>query len=240
MAQVFLELTMTVDGFIRAPGASHEHPLGVGGERVHEWILGLEGLPTGQDRVAADARLPGETRSAGGPRAADDASPEQIDRIISARIFSRTGAFVMGQRTYDAGADLWGESMVFAQRPCFVVTHIPHDPVTRGRSRFEFVADGVAAAVRRAQAASRASTVTIIGSAPIAREALVADLVDELRLHLVPALLGAGERLFPDAPGRLVELELLRVQRGARATHLRYRVIRPERSRTELRASAQS
>ncbi|WP_268237005.1 hypothetical protein [Agromyces bauzanensis] len=37
-----------------------------------------------------------------------------------------------------------------------------------------------------------------------------------------------------------VELELLRVERGARATHLRYRVVRHDPRRSGLRASAQS
>lgn len=232
VAQVLLEMTMTVDGFVRAPGASREHPLGVGGERVHDWILGLDGLLTGETRLVG--------APVGGARPGGAGGPEQIDRMIAARIFSHTGAFVMGRRTFDVGEDLWGESMVFAQRPCFVVTHRPHDPIIRGRSRFEFVTNGVGEAVRRATLVSRAAPVTILGSAAIAREALLDELVDELRMHLVPVLLGAGERLFPEVQARPVELELLRVERGARATHLRYRVIRHDAHRPGLRASAQS
>ena len=49
-----------------------------------------------------------------------------------------------------------------------------------------------------------------------------------MRLHLVPVLLGGGSRLFPDAHGRRVELEPLGVEQGARATHLRYRVVPSE------------
>ena len=55
-----------------------------------------------------------------------------------------------------------------------------------------------------------------------------AGLVDEVRLHLVPVLLGGGSRLFPDAHRRRVELEPLGVEQGARATHLRYRVVPSE------------
>jgi hypothetical protein len=47
-----------------------------------------------------------------------------------------------------------------------------------------------------------------------------------VRLHLVPVLLGEGVRLFPEARSKRVELEPLGVEQGARATHLRYRVVR--------------
>ena len=228
MTQVFLEMTMTVDGFVTAPGMSREHPLGVGGERVHEWILGLFGpepTPTGIIPEQATGTV---------------ASPEQVDRLIAARIFNRTGAFVMGRRTFEAGEQLWGERTVFGLRPCFVVTDRPRDPIVRGRSRFEFVTHGVREAIRRAGVAASAAPVTVLGNATIAREALLGDLVDELRLHLVPVLLGTGDRLFPEVQSPPVELELLRVERGARATHLRYRIIRHDRRRGGVRASAQS
>ncbi|WP_448808207.1 dihydrofolate reductase family protein [Agromyces bauzanensis] len=227
MTQVFLEMTMTVDGFVTAPGVSREHPLGVGGERVHAWILGLFERSSGATGIIPeqDGVLVG--------------SPEHVDRLIAARIFNRTGAFVMGRRTFDAGEELWGERTVFGLRPCFVVTDEPHDPIMRGRSRFEFVTDGVGEAVRRAGLVASAAPVTVLGNAAIAREVLLGGLVDELRLHLVPVLLGTGERLFPEVQGQPVELELLRVERGALATHLRYRVIRPVRRPREVRASAQ-
>jgi len=54
---------------------------------------------------------------------------------------------------------------------------------------------------------------------------LAAGLIDELRLHVVPVLIGAGERLLEGAPN--AELELLGQPRGtALVTHLRYRVLR--------------
>jgi dihydrofolate reductase len=65
-----------------------------------------------------------------------------------------------------------------------------------------------------------------MGGADVARQALVADLVDEVRLHLVPVLLGGGVRLFPEARNQFVELEPLGVEQGALATHLQYRVLR--------------
>ncbi len=228
MAQVLLEMTMTVDGFITAPGMSPEHPLGVGGERVHDWILGAVQPATDGSGIIPEH---------GGAPAG---SPEHVDRLIAARIINRTGAFVMGLRTFEAGEAMWGDRTVFARRPCFVVTDAPREPIVRGRSRFDFVTDGVAEAVRRATLVARAAPVTVIGNAAIAREALLAGLVDELRLHLVPVLLGSGDRLFPEVRNGPVELELLSVERGAKATHLRYRVIRPDLRGPGIRATAQS
>ncbi|MEV1128415.1 dihydrofolate reductase family protein [Agromyces sp. NPDC049794] len=228
MPQVFLEMTMTVDGFVTAPGMSREHPFGVGGERVHEWILrpfGPDSAPTGIIPEQATGTV---------------ATPEQVDRLVAAGVLNRTGAFVIGRRTFEAGEHLWGDRTVFGLRPCFVVTDLARDPIVRGRSRFEFVTQGVGEAVRRAGLVASAATVTVIGNASIAREALLGDLVDELRLHLVPVLLGAGDRLFPEVQSPPVELELLHVERGARATHLRYRVIRQHRPGGGVRATAPS
>lgn len=218
MTHVFLEMTMTLDGFTAAPGVSQEHPLGIGGERVHEWLFasGATGV-----RAGSSFRGPGY-----GTEGAADASPDEIDRNAAARMFETTGAFVLGRRTFDLGEGPWGDDEAFAGRPCFVVTSRAHDPVERGGSRFEFVTGGVAEAVLRASVAASAASVCILGGADVARQALVADLVDEVRLHLVPVLLGEGVRLFPEARSHRVELEPLSVAQGALATHLHYNVLR--------------
>lgn len=216
MTLVFLEMTMTLDGFTAAPGVSIEHPIGFGGERVHEWMF----APAAEERETSIFN-PGY-----GPEGAADAAPDEIDLSVAARMFVTTGAFVMGRRTFDVGEGLWGEEPVFEERPCFVVTNRPREPIVRGGSRYEFVTGGVADAVGRASAVAHAASVCVLGGADVARQALVAGLIDEVRLHLVPVLLGEGSRLFPDSHSRRVELEPLGVEQGARATHLRYRVVR--------------
>ena len=217
MSLVFLEMTMTLDGFTAAPGVSLEHPLGIDGERVHEWMFGTG---TGDQPNERAMFNPGY-----GTEGAADAAPDEIDRSVAARMFDTTGAFVLGRRTFDVGERPWGDDDVFEGRPCFVVTNRPRESFERGGSRFEFVTGGVVEAVERASAAARAASVCIMGGAEIARQALAAGVVDEVRLHLVPVLLGGGSRLFPDTHGRRVELEPLGVEQGARATHLRYRVV---------------
>ena len=140
-------------------------------------------------------------------------------------MFESTGAFVIGRRTFDVGEGPWGDDPVFEGRPCFVVTSREREPFERGGSRYVFVTGGVREAVERASAAASAASVCIMGGADVARQALAADLVVEVRLHLAPFLLGGGSRLFPDASGHRVDLVPTSVEQGARATHLRYRVL---------------
>ena len=196
MAHVFLEMSMTLDGFTAGHGASIDHPLGIDGECVHEWI---------RNSVFHGAVPSDDARAA---------------------MFESTGAFVIGRRTFDVGEGPWGDDPVFQGRPCFVVTSRERDPYERGGSRYEFVTGGVGAAVERASTAASAASVCIMGGADVARQALSANLVDEVRLHLAPFLLGGGTRLFPDASEHRIDLGPTSVEQGALATHLRYRVLR--------------
>lgn len=227
MSHVFLEMTMTLDGFTAAPGVSLEHPLGIGGDRVRDWIRGGHG----SNGDGADGRIPdGRGNGLGpdglGPEGAADATPDEIDLSVAARMFDTTGAFVIGRRTFDVGEVPWLDDAAFEGRPVFVVTSRGGEPIERAGSRFEFVTGGVIEAVERASAVAHAASVCILGGADVARQSLSAGLVDEVRLHLVPVLLGGGTRLFPEATGRRIELEPLGAEQGALAMHLRYRVER--------------
>ncbi len=216
MSYVFLEMTMTLDGFTSGPGVSMEHPLGINGERVYGWLT---------DRQVGDPEtglpIPGH-----GAEGAADATRDEVDRNAAARMFETTGAFVLGRRTFDVDGGPWGDDEAFEGRPCFVVTSRPRDPIVRGGSRFEFVTGGIVEAITRASVAASAASVCILGGADVARQALASGLVDEVRLHLVPVILGGGARLFPDTAPRPIELEPLAVEQGGLATHVRYRVLR--------------
>ena len=63
-----------------------------------------------------------------------------------------------------------------------------------------------------------------IFSPGIGQQALRAGLVDEVRIHLVPVLLGA--RLFGDIGHDHVQLKITEVIEEPKATHLRYAVVR--------------
>src|SRR5262249_54150594 len=108
--------------------------------------------------------------------------------------------------------------------PVFVVTHRPHEPVVKSATTFTFVTDGIAAAVTRAAEAAGDKLVTIMGGASIIRQAVEAGLVDRLRLHLAPVLLGSGTRLFRG--GVPARLQLIAHHDTPHATHLTYQVVR--------------
>jgi dihydrofolate reductase len=50
-------------------------------------------------------------------------------------------------------------------------------------------------------------------------------VLDELQIHQIPVLFGAGRRLFEVLPSR-IEMEIVRVIDTPEATHIRYRVRR--------------
>ena len=62
----------------------------------------------------------------------------------------------------------------------------------------------------------------MVHGAGLAQSLLREGLLDELEVHLVPVVLGAGRRLFG---ADRVELELTRVLDAPGVTHLRYRVV---------------
>lgn len=200
MSKVIADISMSLDGYVTAPGADQNHGLGVGGEALHAWVL-------------EEPRSP-------------------VDEVVLARSFEQTGAVVMGRRLYDVvdGPNGWNDDVGYGHDqdqavapPCYVVTHEPPAQV-RLASRFRFVTEGVAAAIDQARATAGAKDVVVMGGANVIDQSLAARLVDELRIHLSPVVLGDGTRLF-DLVGRttLVQRE---VTESPRATHLTYEVVR--------------
>jgi dihydrofolate reductase len=150
---------------------------------------------------------------------------DATDKAVADEFFAGTGAFVIGRRTFDLGEAPWGEDGTF-RKPSFVVTHEPRPPLVKGPTTFTFVTEGVEEAVRQAQEAAGGGNVCVMGGASIAQQALAAGLVDELRIHVRPVLLGAGTRLFEHHGDDQVGLQTTRVRSTALATHMIYDVVR--------------
>jgi dihydrofolate reductase len=204
MARVITALTMSLDGFIA--GADD------GVEQLFTWYF--------------DGDTPIRQYQEAGTRGAD-VPPFALSRT-SAEVFGElvdnAGAVVTGRRTYDiAGA--WGGNGPLPGVPLFVVTHHVPDLVPSGESRYTFVTDGVDSAIAQATAVAGDRYVSLMG-ASVAQQGLRAGLVDELQIHLVPVLLGAGVRLFDQPGSDNVELATVRVVDAPGVTHLRYRVVR--------------
>jgi dihydrofolate reductase len=215
MGKVVAELSVSLDGFVAGPNPTLEEPLGEGGELLHEWMT----------RLAVWRRAHGMEGGEEGPEA------ELVDESLPA-----SGAVVMGRKMFSGGEGSWdgdpnprgwwGDDPPF-HVPVFVVTHHARDPLPmEGGTTFHFLTEGVEAAVEEARSAAGTKLVHISGGGSVVQQALTAGVVDELRLHVAPLLLGGGARLFDDERNRDVRLELSRVLEGSQATHLWYRVVR--------------
>jgi dihydrofolate reductase len=137
--------------------------------------------------------------------------------------FDRVGALVAGRRLFDIGR--WGEHGHPFGVPVFVVTHsVPEGwPRDDAPLPFTFVTDGVESAVEQAKATAGAGGVGVAGPS-IIQQCLNAGLLDEVRIDLVPVLLGGGIRYFDNLSNAPVALEGPSVIEGTGVTHLIYRV----------------
>ena len=117
-----------------------------------------------------------------------------------------SGAFVMGRTMLDVGIAPWGDNPTF-HAPVFVVTHRPAEPIVKaGGTSYTFVTDGPDAVLRLARQAAGDQDICVAGGAAIVQQYLRAGVIDELRLHLVPIILGDGVRLFTGPDDRSIEL----------------------------------
>jgi dihydrofolate reductase len=176
---------MSLDGFVAGPNQSLQEPLGIGGEQLHEWVFPLEAWrrPHGMEG--------GEV---------NESTPVMEDELAN------IGATIMGRNMFGGGpgswsrtdpwSGWWGRNPPF-HHPVFVVTHHAREPLMlEGGTSFTFVTDGIESALEHAGRAAGGKDVALSGGAHVAQQYLRAGLVDEMQLHLVPMLLGGGERLF--------------------------------------------
>jgi dihydrofolate reductase len=141
----------------------------------------------------------------------------------SARVFdalaARVGAVVAGRNTYDDSG--WsGGGTPHPNAPLFVLSHRPA-PATNARQTF---VTGIADAVAAAKEAAGDKDVGLMGGG-VLTAALEAGLVDEVVLHQVPILLGAGRPFFQALPEH-VRLRLVEAVPAPGVTHLHYAVTR--------------
>ncbi len=209
MPKITTHMSMSIDGFVAGPGGSPANPLGDDGTRIQDWMFELAAFVEAQGGDKAQGGVGGGIK-------------DQDDAVLRER-FSRPGAVVMGRRMFDEGEEPWGDEPPF-HAPVFVVTHRMREPLNRdGGTTFTFVSGGVEEAIDRAREAAGDRDVNIAGGAETVREAIAAQLLDEIELHVVPLLFGKGVRLFDALPNPL-PVTIDRVVPTSRATHIRYRL----------------
>jgi dihydrofolate reductase len=211
MTKVRFQISVSVDGFVAGPHQSERDPLGVGGERLHEWVVELEAW----------------RKQHGMKGGAVNASTPVVEEALA-----NVGATLMGRNMFGGGPGPWSEDPPWKgwwgdeppfHTPVFVLTHHPRDPLEmEGGTTFFFVTDGIESALEQAKRAVGDGDVAIGGGASVIQEYLAAGLVDEFELHIVPVLLGEGERLLENV-GNL-NLEQVRAIEAPGVTHVKYRV----------------
>jgi dihydrofolate reductase len=155
-----------------------------------------------------------------------DLNAAAIERMNAA------GAYIMGRNMFGPGRGAWDEAWKGwwgddppYRAPVFVLTRHPREPLPmQGGTTFTFVTDGIESALAQARAAAGDADIAIAGRAATANQYRAAGLIDELRLHVVPLVLGAGERLFDGVTD--LTLEPIGVVGNDLVTHLSYRVLR--------------
>lgn len=78
MNKIRSTISMSLDGYITGPDDNHDHPMGVEGERLHDWMFD--------------------------PDSATHAANAQVRREMSEGV----GAVVIGRRMFDLGEEPWG------------------------------------------------------------------------------------------------------------------------------------
>ena len=199
MSKVTADMSISVDGFAAGPNQTLDKPFGDGleDEQLHRWMF-----------------------------------EQREQHLAELEAITAAGAYIMGRNMFTPGRgewDLdwkgwWGDDPPY-HAPVFVLTHHPREPVTmQGGTTYTFVTDGIESALAQAREAAGDKDVSIAGGAATLGQYLAAGLVDELRLHIAPVTIGAGERPL-EAVGNF-DLELVGSRSTDLVTHLTYRVVR--------------
>ena len=195
MSASVLYMSMSLDGYIAGPNDKPSNPGGDEFMRLHEWY-----------GFGSDGE-PVQPSGTGGQFLAE---------------CKLTGAVLAGRRTVEQVEHWGGDSHNGV--PIFVPSHRPPGPSVANYPLVRYVSDGIVSAMAQAKVAAGDRNVFVLGGYT-AQRALEAGVLDELQIHHIPVLFGAGRRLFDVLPSR-IELEIVRVIDTPEATHIRYRVRR--------------
>lgn len=198
MGLVFSDISVSADGYATGLDQREEAPFGdIDESWLHGWMFDT----------------PDENRA-------------EIDAILD------SGATIMGRNMFGPIRDEWDREWRGWWGPnppyhnaVFVLTHYAHPPIEmEGGTTFHFVTDGIEAALTRARAEAGERNISIAGGARTVNQFLAAGLLDKLRLHVTPSILGAGERIFDGVPPQ--RLERVSVRAASLVTHITYRPVR--------------
>ena len=214
MSKLKLNITMSLDGYVAGPDQSAQNPIGIGGERLHSWLIPLKAFRESHGTEGGEV-------NASTPFAED--------------ILAGAGATIMGRNMFGGGPGPWGDAPWKGwwgddppfHHPVFVLTHHRREPLEmEGGTTFYFITDGIESALEQARAAAGDQVVSLGGGASAAQQYLAAGLLDEIVISVVPVLLGGGSRLFDNLGHTVPKLEQVEAIGAPGVTHIRYRQTR--------------
>jgi dihydrofolate reductase len=209
MGKVFVNVGMSLDGYMAPEGMTMEHWDDPGYKNwLNQWMA-LQSWVFNQKSFRESLKI-GEGGETG------------QDNDIIMHIFKRTGVSIMGKRMFDAGERSWPEEAPF-HTPVFVLTHQKRAPWVRpGGTTFYFVNDGIESALRQAREAAGDRDIRISGGADVVQQYLNAGVVEELAIELAPVLFGGGRRLFEGVDPGKFGFKIDTALHSPLVTHLRY------------------
>ncbi|RPI66835.1 MAG: dihydrofolate reductase [Ignavibacteriales bacterium] len=204
MSKVFVDLGISLDGFIAGQNGGVNNPLGDRGIDIHKWMFKQEAF---LQHLSLEG---GETNNK--------------DNDIIEEIFNRIGANIMGKNMFVEGEANWPEEAPF-HCPVYVLTKEHREPWERpGGTIFYFVNDDIQSVLKKAKKGAGNKDVRISGGADVVRQYINAGLVDELDIHIAPILLGKGIRLFDSIDMNRFSLQIKDAVHSPIVTHINYKI----------------
>jgi dihydrofolate reductase len=211
MSKTVSDISMSLDGYIAGPHPTLEEPLGHDGERLHDWVV----------RLASWRQAHGLSGGEAGP-----------DNDIMIEATANIGAVIMGRKMFSGGQGpwqddpnpdgWWGETPPF-HAPVFILTSHSRETVNKGGgTSFNFITDGIEAALAQAKAAAGDKDISIAGGAQTIQQFIKAKLLDELQIHLAPIILGGGTPLLANLGD--ARFTKIRVIDSPLVTHLKFQI----------------
>lgn len=200
--------SISLDGYGAGPDQGIEHPLGIGGEDMHDWVVATRSW----------RQMHGK-----------EGGSEGIDNDFSARGAENIGAWILGRNMFgpvrgpwpDAKwKGWWGDNPPY-HVPVYVLTHYARPPLEmEGGTTFHFVTEGIHDALARARETAGGKDILIGGGPNTIQQYLREGLIDELHIAITPTILGGGERLFEGVDLNKSGYECVRFQASEKATHV--------------------
>ncbi|MGN5354073.1 dihydrofolate reductase family protein [Ralstonia sp. L16] len=201
--------TISIDGYGAGPDQDIDHPLGIGGMDLHQWLV--------------------TTRTFQRNLFGKDGGTTGVDDDFAARSFRNVGAWILGRNMFgpirgdwpdNHWKGWWGDNPPY-HVPVFVLTHYTRAPIEmEGGTTFHFVTGGFREALDRAREAAGGKDVRIGGGASTIRQYLREGLIDELHIAISPILLGRGEPLFEGIDLRALDYTCVESVASEKATHV--------------------